>query len=164
MRFALRKKGSSERGAALLLVVVVIAVLGLLAFAVLRNGVNENDAVAAKRQYDRGVSCADAAREMLLSQFRMYGASPTTLTLDRTVDNERLTTGHFDNVAVASVAAAQGFPASGLGASDISNRIVKTGLGGTVYRMTVVCSSPLPGSADGGVRQSEVEFVARFGI
>jgi type II secretory pathway pseudopilin PulG len=162
MRHALHKRGSSQRGAALLLVVVVIAVLAIVAFAVIQSGSNENDAVAAKRHYDQGVTCADAAREMLLSQFRTYGASPTSLTLDETVGGQRMTTGHFDNLAITSVSAASGYSNNGLGASDISNRIVKQGLGGTVYRMTVVCSSPLPN--DAGTRQSEVEFVAKFGL
>lgn len=153
-------RAARQRGAALLIVVVVIAVITVLGFALLKMGSSENDAVASKRQHDKSISCADAAREMLLSKFRTYGVSPLDLQLITTtpVDKEQMATGHYDQpLGLKSVTLATGFQKATLGASDISNRIVRTGLGGQVYRMTVVCQS------DTGA-QNEVEFVVRFGL
>ena len=73
-----------------------------------------------------------------------------------------MASGHYDNLAITSVVAANGFGSGVGGASDISNRIAAAGLGGQVYRMTVVCgSSTVP---DASSRQSEVEFLVRFGL
>ena len=151
-----------QRGSSLLLALMIVAILSIVAFAIIQMGSTEADAVGAKRRYDHAVSCSDAARDLLMSQFKAYSVSPTTLTLNQVVDDQLMATGHYDNVAVTSVVAAVGF-ASGLGgASDVSNRISKAGLGGQVYRMTVVCSSSA--SQDASTRQSEVEFLVRFGL
>jgi hypothetical protein len=142
-----------------LIVVVVIAVLTVLGFALLKFGSSENEAVASKRHYDRAVSCADAAKEMLLSQFRTYGVSPLDIQVNRVIGDQRAGTGHYDQIGQPTVTLAEGFKKTTFGASDISNRIVRTGLGGQVYRMTVACSD----SSD-ATHQSEVEFVVRFGL
>jgi hypothetical protein len=143
-----------------LIVVIVIAVITVLGFALLKLGSSENDAVASKRHYDQSVSCAEAAREVLLSQFRAYGASPTSITLDQEINGQQVGTGHYDQIGVTSVVAAQGFQQSSFGASDMSNRIQRAGLGGQVYRMTVACR----GGTGANAHQSEVEFVVRFGL
>ncbi len=114
-----------------------------------------------KRRYDHAVSCSDAARDLLLSQFKVYSVSPTSLTLNQVIDDQLMASGHYDNVAVTSVNAAVGFTSETGGSNDISNRISRAGLGGQVYRMTVVCSSSTPGA---NTRQSEVEFLVRFGL
>jgi len=117
--------------------------------------------VGAKRRYDHAVSCSDAARDLLMSQFRSYNISPTSLTLNQVVDDQIMASGHYDNLAVTSVVAATGFGSGVGGASDVSNRIAASGLGGQVYRMTVVCGSS---QIDASSRQSEVEFLVRFGL
>jgi hypothetical protein len=150
-----------QRGSSLLLALMIVAILTIVAFAIIQMGSTEADAVGAKRRYDHAVSCSDAARDLLMSQFKAYSVSPTTLTLRQVVDDQIMATGHYDNIAVTSVVAAAGF-ASGLGGvSDISNRISGAGLGGQVYRMTVVCSSS---GSDASSRMSEVEFLVRFGL
>ena len=47
---------------------------------------------------------------------------------------------------------------------DVSNRIARMGMGGQFYRITVVCG--VGGAADGGIsgRQTEVEYLVRFGL
>ena len=148
-----------ERGAALLVAIVLVAILALIALALVTRTTTEIDSVSAKRHYDVAVSCADGAREMLLSQFRTYGASPTALTLNQTVGDKNYSSGHYSNFGVQSVSVATGSQAGNVGVTDIANRTQKSRLGGTVYRMTVVCSD-----ATTPTRQSEVEFLVRFGL
>jgi hypothetical protein len=155
------RRSVPPRGSALLLAVVIIAILSVVVLAVIKLSSNETEAVISKRRYDNAVSCADAARELLQSQFSTYGTSPTEITLDRVVGDARLTTGHFDNVAVKTVAASSASSSGAMGVSDMSNRIARIGLGGQVYRMTVVCENTTNAN---NIRQSEVEFVVRFGL
>ena len=146
------------RGSSLLFVVVILAVLAIVGLAIISQATSDGEAASGKRQYDRSVACADAAREMLQGQFRLYGTSPTTLILDTPVDDKTLITGHYDSVAVTSVGAAAGATQGALGVSDMSNRIIRSTLGGQLYRLTVVCKSA------GNTRQSEIEYLVKFGL
>ncbi|MCI0571752.1 MAG: hypothetical protein L0Y66_13450 [Myxococcaceae bacterium] len=156
-----RRRG--ERGSALLLAVVIVLVLGVIGLAIVTRATSEVDAAGAKRRYDQSVSCADAARELLMSQFTASGVSPTDMTLHTVVGDHTLATGHYDNINVASVTAATGAAQAAFGVSDVSNRIARSGMGGQVYRMTVVCSR---GTTPTGApaQQNEVEFLVRFGL
>lgn len=151
-----------QRGSALLLAVVLVVILAVVGLGVVTRASREVEAAGAKRQLDKSTSCADAARELLVSQFQAFGMNPGTLVLDTVIEDKRLTTGHYDNVAVTSVKGTGGAGGGALGASDMSNRVARTGMGGSLYRMTVVCSTA--GADGGGSRQSEVEYVVRFGI
>src|SRR5438105_14593545 len=93
----------SARGAALLIAMVLVAVLAVVALALVRRTNNEMDAIGGKRNYDRSVSCAEAGRQMLLSQFRLYGKDVKTLVLNTHVGNLNVSTGHYDNFTIASV-------------------------------------------------------------
>lgn len=157
----------SRRGTALIFAVVMLAVLAIVGLAIIGQANAEGDGSVAKRQYDRSIACADAARELLNSQFRLYGLNPTTLTLDTPLEYGASTsvpdrsgrTGHYDSVTVTNaVVAATGSTSGSMGVSDMSNRTVRTALGGQLYRMTVVCSSA------GNSRQSEIEFLVKFGL
>lgn len=150
----------TSRGSSLLFVMVILAVLAIVGLAIISQATTDGEAASGKRQYDRSVACADAAREMLHSQFRLYGTAPTALMLDTPVDDKRLFSGHYDTVVVTAtgVVAAAGATAGALGVSDIANRPGKAMLGGQLYRLTVVCSSA------GNTRQSEVEFLVKFGL
>lgn len=154
------KRARAERGAALLLVVVIIAVLVVVGYALLGRSTAENDAIGAKRRYDKSVSCVDAARDYLLSQFRTYGVSPTEIQVSSTVGDMTMRTAHYDDITLKQtvVAEKQYQKGSTSAVNDISNRIVKAGLGGQVYRMTVECAST------GAQQQNEVEFLVRFGL
>lgn len=151
-----------ERGSALLLAIILIAILGVVGLAVVQRASAEGDAVAAKKLHDGTVTCADAARDLLMSQFRAYGASPLDMTLQAKAGDYTLASGHYDNVNVKSVQLVPQAAQASFGVNDIANRISRTGLGGQVYRMTVVCSSPAPGG--GSARQGEVEYMVRFGL
>src|SRR5229473_170307 len=105
----------SARGAALIIAMVLVAVLAVVALALVRRTNNEMDAIGGKRNYDRSVSCAEAGRQMLLSQFRIQ--------------------------TVQAVAKGSGAGVNGASASmDSANRLTAAGLGGTVYRFNVVCA------------------------
>jgi hypothetical protein len=153
---------AGQRGSSLLLALMIVAILTIVAFAIVQMGSTEADAVGAKRRYDHAVSCSDAARDLLMSQFKAYNVTPTSLTLNQVIDDQIMASGHYDNLAVTSVVAAAGFGSGMGGASDVSNRIARAGLGGQVYRMTVVCTSSA--LLDASSRQSEVEFLVRFGL
>ena len=152
----------SERGAALLIAMVLMAILAVVALALVRRTNNEMDAVGGKRNYDRSVSCAEAGRQMLLSQFRVFGMDPTSIVLNTHAGNLNVSTGHYDQFAIQTVQAvskAAGAGVNGAGASmDQANRLSAGGLGGTVYRFNVVCADS---NSD---HQSEVEFEVRFGL
>jgi hypothetical protein len=77
------------------------------------------------------------------------------------VGDQTISSGHFDNLTVTNMAPVSTYSGSGLGVTDAANRIVRSGLGGKVYRMTVVCTTG--GGWDAGARQSEVEFLVRVG-
>ena len=157
---AQRRKSRLDRGTALIVAVILVAVLAVVALGVISRTTTELDAVGAKRHYDAAVSCADGARQMLLSQFRTFGTAPTSLVLDRTVADKRYSTGHYDNFAIQAVVAATGTQGgASVGVSDISNRTSRTKLGGQIYRFTVVCSDQA-----NPTRESEVEFLVRFGL
>jgi hypothetical protein len=152
----------SARGAALIIAMVLVAVLAVVALALIRRSNNEMDAIGGKRNYDRSVSCAEAGRQMLLSQFRVFGLDPTSIVLNTHAGNLNVYTGHYDQFAIQTVQAVgkgAGAGVNGTGASmDFANRLTSTGLGGTVYRFNVVCAD------SNNDHQSEVEFEVRFGL
>lgn len=152
----------SARGAALIIAMVLVAVLAVVALALVRRTTNETDAIGGKRNYDRSVSCAEAGRQMLLSQFRVFGLDPTSIVLNTHAGNLNVYTGHYDQFAIQTVKAVSkgsGAGVNGTGASiDFANRLTAAGLGGTVYRFNVVCADS---SND---HQNEVEFEVRFGL
>jgi hypothetical protein len=152
-------RATTDRGSALLVAIILVAVMAIVAIALVNRSTNEIDAVGSKRNYDVAVSCADGARQMLMSSFRTFAVSPASLTLDKTVGDKRLTSGHYDTFALQSVVPSTGSSAGAIGATDIVNRTWNTRLGGQVYRMTVVCTD-----SNSANRQSEVEFLVRFGL
>jgi hypothetical protein len=152
-------RSAKDHGSALIVAVILVAVMAVVALALITRTNNEMEAVSAKRHYDVAVSCADGARQMLMSSFRTFGVQPIALSLDKTVNDKRYSSGHYDTFAVQSVAAATGTSAGNVGVSDIVNRTRATQLGGQMYRFTVVCSD-----SSSNTRQSEVEYLVRFGL
>ncbi len=155
----------AERGSALLLAVMLVLILGIVGLAVANRASRDTESVSAKRHHDQSVTCADAARELLMSQFSAYGTTPTQLTLNSVAGDHTLASGHYDNfgVTVTSVVAAAGAAQPAMGVTENSNKIIRASLGGQVYRMTVVCSAP-PAAGSSVPRQSEVEYLVRFGL
>ena len=153
-----RQRTRSDRGAALLVAMVLLAVLAVVAIALVRRSTTEMDAVSAKRHYDKSLSCAEAGREMLLSQFRVFGLDPTSLTLNTHVGDLNVYSGHYDQFGIRTVVPTSNTAAgSAVGVTDVSNRLGAQ-LGGTSYRFTVVCADT------SNSHQNEVEFDVRFGL
>lgn len=151
----------TRRGSTLVVTVVIIAVLTIVAIGMIRRSTTELEAAGARRGYDVALSCADGARELLLSQFRTYGVVLTTLQLDETVGNRRYASGHFDRFGLRTVVPVDPGLVGGAtdNAMDLANRSARLPIGGAAYRVTVVCSDSSESN-----RQSEVEFVVRFGM
>src|SRR5262249_22770278 len=148
-----------SRGGALLNVLIVVNVLSVIGLDFLRKGRKGSGASSAQRAALRSATCAEAGRELLLSQFRAYGTTPTQLTLNAALNDQTVSTGHYNQFAIKSITAVTGVSSAGLGVSDMSNRIARTGMAGRLYRVLVVCSSSAAGS-----RQNEVEYLVRFGL
>ena len=149
-----------QSGSALIVAMILMVVLAVVGLAIVNRTTTEVDAVASKRHFDRALSCADGARQMLLSQFRAYGVNLANLTLDKTVGDQIYRSGHYDTIAVSSVGEAAGTP-GGLVGGDAANRITRRsgGLGGKGYRFSVVCRD-----STASTHQMEVEFMVNFGF
>jgi Tfp pilus assembly protein PilX len=148
----------AQRGAALLVALILVALLAVVALTLVTRATTEVDAVGAKRKYDKSVSCAEAGRQMLLSQFRVFGLDPTSLTLNTHVGDLNVYTGHYDQFGIRTVIPNSSTAAgSGVGVTDMANRLGAQ-LGGTSYRFTVVCADSKSS------HQSEVEYDVRFGL
>lgn len=156
----------NDRGSALIIAMILMAVLAVVGLALVKRTNREVDAVASKRHWDRSMSCAEGARQMLLSQFRAFGVNLTGLTLQRVVGDQQYASGHYyPNIGVTSVVPAGGTPGTTVN-SNAANSIgfAGRGLGGRGYRFTVVCSDDP--NTTGGVytHQQEVEFLVNFGF
>ncbi len=141
-----------QRGSALLLTMIVVLVVTVIAVAMIRFSSRELAGATAARQNDALVACAEAGRQVFMSQFRALGISPTSLqplnvALDGTGGATRAVGGHVDsNVQVDQVTV---LPASTFGPQPNTVRDCQDH--GTA-------SDPTSG------RQLEVEFGLRFGI
>jgi hypothetical protein len=149
-----------DRGSALIVSMILMVVLAVVGIALVKRTSREVDAVASKRHWDRSMSCAEGARQMLMSQFRAYGVNLVNLQMQKQVGDQQYASGHYDNFNVTSVAEAGGTPGGNVG-GDASNRITKRsgGLGGKGWRMTVVCRDNAAAT-----HQQEVEFLVNFGF
>ncbi len=149
-----------DQGSALIVAMILMIVLAVVGLAIVNRTTGEVDAVASKRHFDRAMSCAEGARQMLLSQFRAYGVNLASLQLQKTVGDQMYASGHYDSFNVTSVGEAGGTPGGAVGA-DSANRIIKRsgGLGGKGYRFTVVCRDNAAAT-----HQQEVEFLVNFGF
>ncbi len=162
----------SPRGSALLLTMIVVIVIAVLGVAMIRFAARELAGATAARQNDALVSCAEAGRQLIMSQFRATTVSPASLAalnvqLGGASGTARVVGGHYDsNVQVQQVIV---LPSTTFGASpnnirDITNIVAGAGsLGGTPYRVVVHCQDHGDATAASG-RQLEVEFGLRFGL
>lgn len=160
-----------DRGSALVVTLILITVLSIVALALVKRSTNEIDAVSAKRHYDATASCAEAARNLVISKFASAGANLTQLGMQITIGDKTFFTGHYSTTlpdgglsnyvadgGVQALQAAAGGGSSG-GASDTANKIAKLNLGTTPYRVVVVCQD-----ANNVSRQTEVEFTVNYGL
>lgn len=150
-----------DRGSALIIALILMVVLGVVGVAIVNRTTREVDAVASKRHWDRELSCAEGARQMLISQFRTFGVNIASLKFQKQVGDQSYATGHYDNFNVATVANAPGSPQASISTNG-TNVITgpgSSGLGGKAYRFTVVCSD-----SGAATHQMEVEFLVNFGF
>ncbi len=161
-------KRSSQRGSGMLLAIIVVLIVALVTAGILRYTSRELAGATAGRRSDALVACAEAGRQLLLSQFRSVGIPPTQLDalnvpLDAdTGGSTAVVGGHIDTTGV-QLAQVTVLPLGTFGSErrntrDITNIAFPTlaPLGGTPYRILVHC-------VDHG-RQLEVEFGVRFGL
>lgn len=151
--------GKHARGSTLIVTVVLVAVLTVAAAGlVVRSRMGVETAGAARRQ-EAVLSCAEAAREMLVSRFRVSNINLAELRLERTTGGHRLGSGHYDTFDMQTVEPLGAEALSAPKPQGIGNRVVRTSLGGAPYRVTVVCADS---SEDN--QQAEVEYLVRFGL
>jgi hypothetical protein len=167
----------TQRGSGLLLAMIVVLVLTVVAVGVIRFSSRELAGAYAGRQEDSLVACAEAGRQLLLSQFRGLGVAPTSLqALNVGLDNPasgstRAVGGHVDTSGVQIQQVAL-LPPGSFGVEtknqrDLTNIVFpgRAALGGKPYRILVHCVDHATNPSDPtSGRQLEVEFGVRFGI
>ncbi len=162
----------SQRGSALVIAVIVIMVMAVIGVAMLRFGARELAGSTALQRQQALSACADAGRQIILSQFRAVGPPPTELpALDQPIDpstGTRVVGGHYDSpgVVVAQVSALPetAFGPDRGGVNSLGNRIFVTGGGAKPMKVIVHCQVGGQAGDPTSGRQLEVEFGLRFGI
>lgn len=168
----------TQRGSALLITLIALAVLMLLVVAAIQFTSTNREGAGSKLRGDELASCAESARRTLMQQ--LTGANltaslqdqtakfPTVTLVDQAILSDRSTVGlgHYSgadggssstNPAISTITA-DTIPGSTKDARDMSNTIAaQSGLGGSPYRVIMTCR-------DRGGRETEVEFMFRFGI
>jgi type II secretory pathway pseudopilin PulG len=170
------KRHSRSRGSVLLLVVVLLAVISLLAAAAVGFSQSELGAARNEKTGDELLACADAGRQYMLSRFNVLGVSgPGSLkaiNLDMNSADDSMCpdagevpagmrcarSGHIGQVGITSIKRLE----LTAGGSSENTRETSNGngdptLGGVPHKITVHCK-------DETGRETEVEFVVRFGI
>lgn len=160
---------------------IALAVLMVLVVGAIRFTGTNREAAVAKLRGDRMGACADTARRYLLSRLRLYGVSVTDLKLDPAANTtwaflpddavaskqSRIGAGHYDEDLTIAPSSIVLLPSTGFGAGanqirDLANAAPGSGtLGGQYYRAVVKCQEA---GALGVARESEVEFVFRYGL
>jgi len=160
----------NQRGSALVMSVLVVLVIAIIGVAVVRFASREVAGATASRKSQALVACADAGRQVLLSQFKALGISPVSLTaLNLPLDaNTNIMGGHYGEQGV-QVTQVVNLPGAAFGpdpgtVQDISNRVMVTGGGGKPLKVIVHCQQGGIGGDPTTGRQLEVEFGVRFGI
>lgn len=160
----------NQRGSALVMSVLVVLIIAIIGVAVVRFASREVAGATASRKAQALVACADAGRQVLLSQFKALGISPVSLTaLNLPLDaSTNVVGGHYGEQGV-QVTQVVNLPGTAFGpdpgtVQDISNRIMVTGGGGKPLKVIVHCQQGGVGGDPTTGRQLEVEFGVRFGI
>lgn len=161
-----------QRGMALITAVVVTLVVAVISVGVIRFASLEVAGAAAGARREALVACAEAGRQLLVSQFRRLGQTLSVDALDLPLDaaappnRTRVVGGHVYQAANIQVSQITTLPATSVGpsrnVSDESNRLPSS-FGGKPTRVIVHCIDGGDGTATGG-RQLEVEFTANMGI
>jgi type II secretory pathway pseudopilin PulG len=170
------KRHSGSHGSVLLLVVVLLAVISLLAAAAVTFSQSELGAAKNEKTGEELLACADAGRQFMLSRFNVLGMTPPSsleainVNMNAPIDApcpdvgevpsgmRCARSGHIGQVSVTGIKRLQ---LTAGGSSDdtreASNGNGDPTLGGVPHKITVHCR-------DESGRETEVEFVVRFGI
>lgn len=162
---------NNQRGSALLLAVIVVLVIAVIGVGVIRFANREVVGATASLQEQALVSCAETARQLLVSKFHALGAAPTSVEpLDTALSAAiRARGGHYSQTdtsttKVVQVSQVAYLPEAAFGPSnrvrDLTNVIAVAGMGGRPMKVVVRCLSGSPGAE----RELEVEFGVRFGL
>jgi hypothetical protein len=174
----------NERGSALLMSMIVVLVITAVGLAVIRFASRDLAGATSGRKEAAIAACAEAARTLLMSQWKLFGShgvvvGPLDVVLD-TASQTHVQGGHYGDDPNANWNASTGtwnkYPVgnpsagqpmnvqvvqmnplvvgSAYSASDLTNRIGETVQN---YRIVVHCTQ-----ADG--RQAEVEFGVQYGL
>lgn len=163
----------ASRGSALLITLIALAVLMVIVVGAIQfTGINREGA-AAKLRGDSLAACGEAAKRQLVSQLALFGGGVNNVPLTGPVDvripdratvseRSRIMLAHYDELDAGmediQPVSSGLMGSSARGARDLSNAAPSsTSLGGTYYRVVMKCQ-------DFGGRESEVEFLFRFGI
>ena len=154
----------TERGNALLLAVIVVLVMAVVAVGVIRFAYQEVGGATAVRKQAAAAACAEAARGLLMSQWKLLGTQGMQLTpLNITVESSTPTYirgGHYGQVGVTGVQVIKLNPLTvgpSTSSSDISNRIADQV---QPYRVVVHCTQ----NTGTDTRELEIEFGVSFGL
>lgn len=153
---------AANKGSALLAVLIAMAVLAVLAAAAIMFTGNERAATAASANSQELRACIDVARAHVLARLRTTGANVNLEFVGSLPDGPEdagttVRTGHFDSVAVKTVSQiTRGVGEAANQPNDLANnpgaRVTKA----SYYRVVVACQK--------GPRQSEAEFLVRYGL
>lgn len=163
-----------QRGSALVASMIVVLVIAAVAVAILRYATREVAGATAGRKEAALASCAESARSLLMSQWKLLGAHGVTVPALKvkleTASDTTVLGGHYGQDPTAGaywdatnqvwINNVQVIPLNPLtvGSSyqvnDLSNRI---GDPARSYRVVVHCTQA-------GGRESEVEFAVHYGL
>jgi len=173
-----------QRGAALVLAIVAVLIVTVIGVGSLRIGTREVASATSGARRQALVACADAARQLLVSQMHVLGLAPTELgSLDLPLDGtasgrERVVGGHINEDPGAASAADPAktqvqitqlvpLPENAFGpvtsVRSNENRVPGPTRGAKPFKVVAHCIDGYDGTPTGG-RQLEVEFGVRFGL
>jgi len=170
------RNARNQRGSVLLLAIILVVVLGLLASAAISFSRSELGAARTMRTGDELAACADVGRQYLLSKFRLFNMAPQSMSVTTPSNNAGTSgctpgsiamgqrcvmSGHMgdNSTVVQAVRATASGDRSTKNARDLTNSGAGAGtLGGTDYQVVVHCLDSET------KRETEVEFVVRFGL
>ena len=169
-------KRLGKRGSVLLLVVVLLAVISLLAAAAITFSQSELGAARNEKTGDELLACADAGRQYMLSRFSMLEKPPTELDavnvdMNSASDDANCPeagevptgkrcarSGHIGQMKVTGITKLENKAGGNReDMKDITNSTGNPMFGGVPHKIVVHCK-------DETGRETEVEFVVRFGL
>jgi hypothetical protein len=172
---------TSQRGSALIIAVIVVLIVSVIGIGILRFAFRETAGANAGAREQALVSCAESARQMLMSQFNALGLKPTSIAslsvpLDTTGAGAAVYArgGHYGSTGVVttnsivSVTQVTYLPDNAFGPSkgvrEITNVVAPVSQGGNPIKVVVHCQAGGDGITATSGRQLEVEFGVRFGL